>query len=149
MKDIEEMELMFRGKQLLTVEQWEKFAFCPTCNKQKCSACVSGPSGLTEVEQFERFHITIDDLEDEYMPRKLWDIEIQCCSCGSRQHILDWVSEAIQPEIYYVPEAEDQRKKKKKDHFTRQRLVEVDVHQDGSPQHNARTWSHRGRRCPT
>jgi hypothetical protein len=107
MKDIEEMELMFRGKQLLTVEQWEKFAFCPTCNKQKCSACVSGPSGLTEVEQFERFHITIDDLEDEYMPRKLWNIEIQCCSCGSRQHILDWVSEAIQPEIYYIPDLEE------------------------------------------
>jgi hypothetical protein len=105
----DEWELMDRGKGLLTVEQWEKFAFCPNCYKQKCSACVSGPSGLTEVEQIKRFYIPMEigDSEVEYIPSKLWDIEIQCCSCGSRQHIVDWLEEAIQPEIYYVPEVEE------------------------------------------
>jgi len=108
-EEIDDMDLMFRGKHLLTVEQWEKFASCPACGNQKCADCVSGPSGLTEVEQFEKFHFPIEDgdSEDEYLPRKLWDITIQCCSCGSRHHIIDWVNEAVQPEIYYVPEAEE------------------------------------------
>src|SRR5262245_39453759 len=106
---MDEMDLMFRGKHLLTVEQWEKFALCPDCHNRKCPACLSGPSGLTEVEQFERFHIPMmDDDSEEYIPRKLWDVAIQCCSCGSRHHIIDWLDEAIQvPEMYHIPEVEE------------------------------------------
>ena len=76
---MDEMELMFRGKHLLTVGEWEKFALCPDCHKCKCSACVSGPSGLTEAEQIERFYLTMndddsqyDDPDNGYLPRKLW-----------------------------------------------------------------------------
>ena len=113
--EIDEMDLMFRGKHLLTVEQWKKFALCPDCHKHKCSACVSGPSGLTEVEQIERFHFPMtdddsgdDDLDNGYLPRKLWDIAIQCCSCGSRNHIIDWLDEAIRvPEMYYIREVQE------------------------------------------
>src|SRR5262245_10206752 len=62
---IDEMDLMFRGKHLLTVEQWEKFALCPDCGTQKCAGCVSGPSGLTEVEQIKQFYFPMTDDSDD------------------------------------------------------------------------------------
>jgi hypothetical protein len=106
----DEWELMDRGKSLLTVEQWEKFALCNNCLREKCVSCVSRPSGLTYDEQLERFYFSLTDDPkegdpvDKYIPRKLWDIEIQCCSCGSRQHITDWLREALWPDGYDWPE---------------------------------------------
>src|SRR5262249_42129248 len=108
---MDEMELMWRGKHLLTLEEWQKFALCPHCHNRKCSACVSRPSDLTELEQIERFYMPItddsegDDPDTGYIPRKLWDIAIQCCSCGSRHHITDWLEKAmLVPEMYYIQE---------------------------------------------
>jgi hypothetical protein len=98
-------ELMLRGKNLLTLEQWEKFAICPDCRKPKCAACMSGLSGLTEMEQIEWLYFS--DSEEEYIPPKLWDIAIQCCACGSRQHMVDWLEEALSPDICCFLEAEE------------------------------------------
>jgi len=134
---MEEMELIWKGKTLLTLEQWEKFAFCPNCYKQKCSACMSGPSGLTEVEQSAQFDLAVEDDDDDYIPRKLWDIAIQCCACGSRQHIVDWLEEAIMPGIYYFPEAEEamiRAAKGQQEESLPEAMVGVDGHQYRSPE---------------
>ena len=110
MRTSNEWELILRGKELLTVEQWEKFAFCHNCLKKKCAACVSRPSGLTYEEQFQEFYFSCkndpddDDPVDQYIPRKLWDIKIECCSCGSSQHITEWLREALAAEHVDWPE---------------------------------------------
>jgi hypothetical protein len=101
--ELEKQRLVWlaRGKKLLTVEEWESFAYCPSCYKQKCSACVRVTMDCAEI-----FRLLPEGLEPEYYPPHLFDKAIRCCSCECWWHITDWLRETFWPELYDIPEVE-------------------------------------------
>jgi hypothetical protein len=85
----------------LSIEQWEKFGYCPDCNHQNCNQCE-----CRTIEINDAFNFLPRDFEFDIFPRKLWYAVIRCCLCGSERHIFDWLEETFWPELYYLPEVE-------------------------------------------
>jgi len=108
-------EMVGKGKRLMTVEQWEQFAYCLDCQHQKCSACKRDTIFVSELL---RFLPGIDDLELflEDFPPQLNRTVVRCCSCGSLRHITDWLRDTFWPELEDVPEVEQAALKAMRDY---------------------------------
>jgi hypothetical protein len=103
----ERIEMLDKGRRLMTVEQWEEFAYCLDCNHRKCSHCIRETIAIADISQF------IDGMEGDDLaiflmayPPQLHDQVIRCSYCGSRRHITDWLKEMVFPEMYDIPDIE-------------------------------------------
>ena len=97
------MKHLERGKELLSIEQWVGFAYCRKCNHQNCKECKRRAMNLADALKFLPEDYEIDS---GGVPPKLWNKVIRCCSCGSENHIIYWLDEALWPELYVYPEVE-------------------------------------------
>src|SRR4051812_98109 len=80
----EEIEV---GRRCLSVEQWARFGNCSDCAHQKCPTCT-----IEAIDCADLCHFIPGDVQEILRGYpKLWDKIIKCCSCLSRQHIIDWL----------------------------------------------------------
>jgi len=100
-------DMLAKGKRLLTVEQWEEFAYCPDCNHRKCSHCIRETIAIADISHFlHGMHGENLALFCEDYPPQLHDQVIRCSFCGSRRHIIYWIDASFWPELYDIPEIE-------------------------------------------
>jgi hypothetical protein len=101
-------EILTKGKRLMTVEQWEEFAYCLDCNHRKCSHCIRETIAIADIPQL--IHGMEGDLLAlffEDYPPQLHDQVIRCSFCGSRRHITEWLHVSLWPELHDIPEIEE------------------------------------------
>ncbi len=103
------LEMLAKGKRLMTAEQWEEFAYCLHCGHKKCLLCVRETIAIADIHisQFDPVQEGVD-LESflEGYPTQLHDQVIRCCACCSRGHIIDWLGLSFWPESEDFPEIE-------------------------------------------
>lgn len=71
------------------------YAFCPDCDHRICENCEEFSYAGEDVSQFfsEGFDI-------KSFPPEMWDRVDQCCSCGSQNHVIEWLRKVWHPVAY-------------------------------------------------
>jgi hypothetical protein len=70
------------------------WGLCPGCNHRFCAHC----EYFYECD--DALRLLPEDFNISLFPPEMWDKTLQCCTCGSERHLIEWLRKDSYPVLY-------------------------------------------------